>query len=133
MCQFMNHYSWHQAFDHVKEQGPQRIVQFFKIGLHEMPRLEKELLSSHKETHQKAAEEIRALFDLINREMNKALLETTLAKDAFIKELKKNKNFTPEEWAQLERVPQLLGQHHSEIFAQRAYNTPKKRSPFFKV
>jgi hypothetical protein len=129
----MTHYSWQQAFDHVKEQGPQRVVQFFKIGLHEMPRLEKELLSSNKETHKKAAEEIRALFDLINSEMNKAMQKTTLSKDEFIKEMKKNKNFTPEEWGQLERVPQLLGQHHSEIFVQRAYKTPKKRSPFFKV
>ncbi len=133
MCQLMTHYSWQQAFENVKEEGPQRVIQFFKIGLHEMPRLEKELVSSNQETHKRVTEEIRALFERINAEMNKAMQETTLSKAEFIKELKKNKNFTTEEWNQLERVPELLGQHYSQIFATRAFKTPKKKSPYFKV
>jgi hypothetical protein len=133
MTRFMHQYSWQTVFERLEEQGPIRIIKLFKLGLQEMPRLEKAFVSSIKEEHQKAREEVLALFHRINFEMHKAMQESSLSEEEFTKEVKKNSNFTPEEWAQLARVPELIGRHHQELFAKRAFNTPKKRNPFFKV
>ena len=127
----MTHYAWQLVFDRLEEKGPRRIVTLFKLGLKEMPRLEKAFLSSTE--HKSARVEVLALFSRINIEMNKAISESNLSPDDFIKEVKKATNFTPEEWSQLSRIPELLGKHHSELFSERAFNTPKKRNPYFKV
>jgi hypothetical protein len=133
MSKAMTHYAWQLVFDRLEEKGPQRIITLFKLGLKEMPRLEKSFLSSNEQEHKNAREEVVALFSRINIETNKAISESNLSPDDFIKEVKKTHNFTTEEWNQLSRVPELVGKHHSELFAQRAFNTPKKRNPYFKV
>jgi hypothetical protein len=133
MCQVMNHYAWQLAFEHVKEEGPQKIVQFFKIGLNEMPRLEREFLSSTPEDRNNARKEILTLFKRIDLEMSHAMQQSKISEEEFIKEVRKSSNYTPEEQKLLTRIPELMGQHHSELFSRRAYDTPKKRSPFFKV
>ncbi len=129
----MTHYSWQLSFDRLEEKGTARIITLFKMGLKEMPRLERAFLTHDKEEHKKAREEVLALFGRIDLEMNHAIEESELSPDDFAKEVKKSNNFTQEEWGQLARVPELIGKHHTELFAQRAYNTPKKRTPFFKV
>ncbi len=129
----MTHYTWQSLFDRVEEEGPKRIVALFKVGLKEMPRLERAFLSPHPEEHTKAREEVLALFSRIDIEMNQAIADSKLDPEEFIQQVKKTSNFSPEEWGQLARVPELVGKHHTELFAQRAFHTPKKRSPFFKV
>lgn len=129
----MTHYSWQPVFERLQEKGPQRIVTIFKLGLKEMPRLEGAFLGPNPEDHKKAKEEIVALFHCIDIEMQQAISESNFSPAEFIQQVKKAANFTPEEWGQLSRVPELIGQHHSELFAKRAFNTPKKRNPFFKV
>ncbi len=133
MSQVMTDYSWKLAFDRVKEKGPQKIVLLLKMGLKEMPRLERSFFSPSDEEQKKAKEEVLALFSRIDLEMNHEVSDSKLSPEEFSKELKKTTNFTPEEWGQLSRVPELIGKHHSELFAQRAFKTPKKRSPYFKV
>ena len=133
MTQIMHHYSWQVAFDRIEEAGPARIVRLFKLGLKEMPRLEQMFLGSNPDEHQKARDEIIALFRRIDLEMQKAIQESSLSEEAFTKEVKKNSNFTPEEWAQLARVPELIGHHHQELFTRKAYSGPTRRNPFFKV
>ena len=129
----MTHYAWQLVFDRLEEKGSLRIVMLFKIGLKEMPRLEHLFLSSNKQEHKSASEEVRALFSRIDIEMNQAITDSKLSPEEFIKEVKKATNFTSEEWSQLSRVPELVGKHHGELFAKRAFNTPKKRNPYFKV
>jgi hypothetical protein len=129
----MTQYTWQLAFDRLKEQGPQRIVTLFKIGLQEIPRLEKSLLNSTKQDQDAAAKEVRALFGRIHLELTQAISDSRLSPEEFIKQVRINKNFTPEEWERLSRVPELIDHHHKELFANRAFNTPKKRGPFFKV
>jgi len=133
MSHLMTEYSWKRAFDQIEEKGPQKIVALFRIGLKEMARLERSFLSPKEEERNKARDEVLALFGRIDIEMNQEISASKLSPDEFSKELKKTSNFTPEEWGQLSRVPELIGKHHSELFAQRAFNTPKKRSPYFKV
>src|SRR5574342_1227635 len=129
----MAHYTWQLIFDHLEEKGPERIVTLFKLSLKEMPRLEQAFLSSNEQEHKKAAEEVRALFGRIDLEMTKEITESKLSPEEFNDAVKKGTNFTAEEWKQLSRVPGLIGHHHSELFSKRAFNTPKKRSPYFKV
>lgn len=131
MCQGMTQYAWQKAFEHVQEEGPQRIVQFFKIALAEMPRLEAQI--SNYDEQKKARDEAVALFHQIDLEMHKVMQSSKLSPEEFVKEFKRNKNFTPEEWGQLSRVPELIGKHRLELFASQAFKTPKKRSPYFKV
>lgn len=133
MSVLMTDYSWKLAFDRMEEKGPQKIVLLFKIALKEMPRLERSFLSPNAEEQKKAREEVLAIFSRIDLEMNQEISDSKLSPDEFSKELKKTSNFTQEEWGQLSRVPELIGKHHSELFAQRAFKTPKKRSPYFKV
>ena len=133
MTQLMADYTWQITFDRLEEQGPQRIITLFKWGLKEMPRLEKMFLSSTPDDHCKAREEIIALFHRIDLEMRKAMQNSPLSPEEFIKEVKKESHFSREELSQLSRVPELIGHHHNELFAKRAFDTPKKRSPFFKV
>lgn len=129
----MELYSWQVAFDRLEEQGPMRVIRLFKIGLQEMPRLEKTFLSGSPDEQKKARNEILAIFHRISLEMQKAIQESGLAEDDFTKQVQKKSNFTSDEWAQLARVPELIGRHHNEIFAKKAFNTSKKRNPFFKV
>lgn len=133
MSHLMTHYTWQPAFDRVQEKGPQKIVSLFKLGLKEMPRLERTFASSIVQEHKAAREEVLALFSRIDQEMNREIAESKLSPEEFSQAVKKATNFTQEEWAQLARVPELIGKHHTELFAQRAFNTPRKRSPYFKV
>lgn len=129
----MTQYAWQALIDHLEDQGPARVVKIFKVGLQEMPRLERAFLSSNPTEHQQARNEILALFHRVDIEMQKAMQNSELSQEDFIKEIKKHSNFTPEEWVQLSRIPELIGRHYNELFAKRAFNTPKKRSPYFKV
>lgn len=129
----MNQYSWQLVFDRLEEVGPARIVTLFKLGLKEMPRLEGCFASTIPGERQKAVDEIRALFSRIDLEMNKAISDSKLSPEEFQKEVKKGTHFTPEEWRLLSRIPELIGSHHSELLAKRAYDTPKKKNPFFKA
>ncbi len=124
-------YSWEKAFEHVEEEGPQRVVKFFKIALGEMARLEAQFAS--KAEHDKARLETIALFQRVNLEMQQSIQASKLDPDDFIKEVKKHQNFSPEEWRLLSRVPELIGEHHKDLFARQAFKTPKKKSPYFKV
>lgn len=133
MSQLMTHYTWQTAFDHVQEKGPQKIVSLFKLGLKEMPRLERTFASPIVQEHKAARDEVLALFSRIDQEMNREIAESNLTPEEFSQAVKKATNFTQEEWGQLARVPELIGKHHTELFAQRAFNTPRKRSPYFKV
>ena len=127
----MTHYTWQVIFDRLEGEGPQRIITLFKLALKEMPRLEKAFTHAKEQTQ--AAAEIRALFSRVEIEMTRAMTNSRLSPEEFIKEVRSSKNFTPVEWEQLARVPELIGHHHKELFTKRAFNTPKKRTPFFKV
>ncbi len=133
MSWFMTHYAWQQTFDRVPEKGPQKIIALFKLALKEMPRLERTFSSGLQQEHKAAREEVLALFSRIDQEMNREIADSSLSPDEFAIVVKKATNFTQEEWALLAKVPELIGKHHTELFAQRAFNTPKKRGPYFKV
>ncbi|MGH2640001.1 MAG: hypothetical protein ACRDF4_12095, partial [Rhabdochlamydiaceae bacterium] len=115
----MTHYTWQLIFDRLEEKGPQRIITLFKVGLKEMPRLEQAFLGPNEQESKNAGEETRALFSRIDLEMNQAMTDSKLSPEDFIKEVKKATNFTSEEWSQLARVPELVGKHHAELFANR--------------
>lgn len=124
-------YSWEKAFEHVEEAGPQRVVKFFKIALGQMARLEAQFAS--KAEHDKARQETIALFNRVHLEMQKTLQASKLDPEDFTKAVKKHQNFTSEEWRLLARIPELIGEHHKDLFARQAFQTPKKKSPYFKV
>jgi hypothetical protein len=130
MSHRMTHYTWQLMFDRLEEKGVGRIVTLFKLALKELPRLERTFLSHDRDA---ARNEVLALFSRLDIEMKHEIENSELTPEEFSKAVKKTTNFTQEEWGLLARVPELIGNHHTELFAQRAFNTPKKRSPFFKA
>ena len=106
-------YPIEKAFQAIESQGVEKTIAMIKLALKEMPRLEAAFMNP--ETQKEAKNEIRLLMKAIGTEMDD-LIENGMPAKELQTAIYNPKNYTPEEWASLNRFFQLLRQLSPLIF-----------------
>jgi len=106
-------YPIEKAFQAIDSQGVEKVVAMMKLALKEMPRLQPAFMDP--KTQKEAKAEIRFILNAVGTEMDD-LVATRRDSDVIRSAIYNPKNFTPEEWAALNRFLQLLQQLAPLIF-----------------